>query len=92
MFTEYSEDEALPRRLWLQVILRAVEDAKGQDLMCETEEWIPQLVREAREWLTTNSWEFRTVCELAGMDAREALRKFREKYPLGGEHGNSEGW
>lgn len=79
---EYSCQDAHYRRLWLSVIWRAVEDAAQKDMMLGKD--APKLTEptslEAREWLTTDSWWLRQVCELAGVDADKLLTVYRRTY------------
>jgi hypothetical protein len=44
--------------LWCAVLLRAVHDARGTDV----------IARHSRAWLTMGNPEFRLICELAGFD------------------------
>ena len=78
---EGDENGARVRRLWLSVILRAKLDAEGQDLMADSVEFEgPFIVKDAREWLTTLSFDLLWVCELAGVEVKELTEHFRRTY------------
>jgi hypothetical protein len=68
-----TEEEVPYRRLWLSVILRTVEDARGQDLMCEGGVEGPLLRREAAAWLRNPD---PLVLEWAGVTEEQWRRKY----------------
>ena len=62
------------RVMWRAVIAQAVKDA--------TEGTTTEIVQEAREWLTIDSWEFRLVCEWAGFepeDVRDRAKRLEDR-------------
>jgi hypothetical protein len=64
-------------RLWCAVILQAIVDATSRisrDRRGETK----QIRDEARAWLLSNSKDFRSVCEMAGINPH-AVCEFAEK-------------
>jgi len=73
MSHELLESDAPWRCLWLSVILRAKQDAASENMMCGWEdlEFFP---KEAREWLSKESWDLKKVCEWAGVEVREVLK------------------
>jgi|SRR6266404_2154383 len=77
------------RKLWLNVILRAREDAEGRDLMSnnEGEGEIRRLKREGRQWLTgdtllrpLNRKDLELVSEWAGVDVEALVEISRRRY------------
>jgi len=79
MSHELLESDAPWRCLWLSVILRAKQDAASENMMCGWEdlEFFP---KEAREWLSKESWDLKKVCEWAGVEVREVLKVGRGMY------------
>ena len=77
--TEYSEVDVCYRRLWMHVVLRAVEDSEGRDLMYDNDYEAPVLEREAMRWLTVDSEDFRLVCEWADVDGDRLLEMSRRR-------------
>jgi hypothetical protein len=75
-----TEEDGLYRQLYLNILLRAANDARGIDLMCETQIEAVSAVRNAKHWLTTDSGDLRYVCHQAGADWRKILEKFRGEY------------
>lgn len=93
---EETDESALLRRLWLNVILRAKEDAEGRDLMYDNAGEARHLQREGRQWLTGdcmleewNRWDLEKVCEMAGVRVEELVRISKERYYGVSEGGNS---
>ena len=73
-------EDGVYRRFYLHIILRAVEEAKGINLICGRKDVPAVLQREAREWLTTDSWDLRYVCHWADVEPKKVLEMFRGKY------------
>lgn len=77
---ECSQEDAPFRRLFLNVILRAVEEAKGVSLVCGRKEDPEELKREAQDWLSSDTLYLRRVCEWAGVDFEKLHDTYRRKY------------
>ena len=60
------------RGLWCAVILRAIEDARGEGLQGPPRNRA-RLRDEAWAWLTQSSRDFYLVCELAGLEPRAVM-------------------
>ena len=75
-----TEEDGLYQQLYLNVLLRAAEDARGIDLMVEREEDAQYMIHQARQWLTTDSIDLRYVCHQAGTEWEKVLEKFRGEY------------
>lgn len=70
------------RRLFLHVILRATEEARGVNLICDRKTDPKQVKKDARIWLTTDTLDLRLVCELAEVDVEKLLWRFRKLYGM----------
>ena len=75
------------RCLWLNVLKRAFEEARGINLItglgsrvsaAKVREEQVRIQAEAREWLGDDSEGLEVVCEWAGVDVREVLKTWRE--------------
>ena len=73
------EDEPY-RILYRNVILRAVEEARGVSLVCGRKENKRHLQREAREWLASDSMDLRAICLFAGVDFERLNSEYERKY------------
>lgn len=84
---DFTESEARYRCLWLAVVLRAKQDAEGRNMMVEgNPSEGPEIVKEAREWLSTPSEELEWVAWAAGVEERELVkvgRSIREQSETG---------
>jgi hypothetical protein len=66
------------RHLWQSVLLRAWEDAIGEHLVTnEGRAKRMAYVKDAREWLMTESEDLMDVCSRAGIDHKAVMRKAR---------------
>lgn len=81
-----AEDADL-RRFYLHIILRAVEEAKGVNLIGDNAREYPNIQRDARAWLigdcTWNKWnlgDLKFICERAGVDWKCVVEDNRRKY------------
>lgn len=72
--------DATYRRLWLTVVLRAVEEARGVNCLTDRRTTVHGLKGAARQWLTHDTPDLRLVCAFAGVDADELLRVYGGKY------------
>lgn len=68
------------RVLWMNVLLRATEEARGVNCIIDRTCTKEQLMREAREWLTEPSDRLELVCEWAGVPVERVLREFQKLY------------
>ena len=75
------------RCLWLSVLKRAVEEARGVNLIVDSrngsleriEREQAQIQDDARRWLGEASEGLETVCEWAGVDVRKVLKEWGRK-------------
>ncbi len=72
-----TNEDALYRRLWLHVVLRAVEEATGVNLLPNRRATKAQIRARARAWLSHDSPDLRAVCAMAGVNADKLLEKYR---------------
>jgi len=77
---DFSMEDGQHRRFYMNVILRAVEEAEGVSLVCGRKEKPSQLKAAARSWLTSDTLDLRFVCERAGVDFEKLLQTYRRKY------------
>jgi hypothetical protein len=56
------------RRLWLEVIKRAMDEAAGVKSYCGM---LPGWSLYAQKWLTSNTDQFLLVCHLAGLSTEQ---------------------
>ena len=69
MDTESGQNE---HKLWLHVILRAVQDAEGNVTYAEDARDAKRLQSRARKWLTRDSKSYRKVCLWAGLTQEQS--------------------
>lgn len=79
----YTHEDAVYRRLWLTVVLRAVEEAEGVNCLTDRRTTKLGLKRAARKWLRHDTPELRYVCMLAGVDVDKLLAMYGGKYATG---------
>jgi hypothetical protein len=82
-------EDGVYRRFYLHILLRAVEEAKGVNLICGRQDVPAVLQREAREWLVNDSFDLRYVCHWAGVETEKVLGKFGRKYGRNGVSGGT---
>lgn len=68
------------RILWMNVLLRATEEARGVNCIIDRTCTKEQLVRAAREWLTEPGESLELVCEWAGVPVQRVLEEFQRLY------------
>jgi hypothetical protein len=69
------------RHLWQRVIHYAMQEAEGRVPVVSLKgETVEAFRREAREWLTRESWDLRWICEAAGIEFREFVEMTRVRY------------
>ena len=66
------------RELWLAVINTAMQDA-AYGVSGETPENRKRLRQQARDWIAKDNWDFRLVCQYAGVEPQAVREAFREK-------------
>ena len=75
-----TNESVLYRRLWLNVLLRAKEDADGLDLMFDNQRDTRMVRGMGKFYLTRESWDLRLVCEWAGVDMKKLIEVNRRRY------------
>lgn len=87
------------RRLWLQVIKQAVDEAEGLRIFVgQGEDQVPEasvagVQRRARKWLSTCSPSLRHVASLAGLSGEQVkllVETYKERYKDGSTSGRED--
>ena len=75
------EEASLYRRFWLHVILRAVEEAMGKNLIIDRKTTPLKVKFTALDWLQACGRDFQLICHLAQIDPEKVRRRFANGAP-----------